>query len=79
MRQLNPFVVKEIVLKFPLTGFPSKVKSMCPQEIFATKRKDKEQGRIIILTSSNMQINQDRLRLIAKISKLELGLSLNSR
>jgi len=52
---------------------------MCPQEIFATKRKDKEQGRIIILTSSNMQINQDRLRLIAKISKLELGLSLNSR
>ena len=52
---------------------------MCLQEIFATKRKDKEQGRIIILTNSNMQINRDKLRLIAKISKLELGLSLNSR
>jgi len=52
---------------------------MCLQEIFATKRKDKEQGRMIILTNSSMQINQDKLRLIAKISKLELELSLNSR
>lgn len=52
---------------------------MCLQEIFATKRKDKEQGRIIILTNSNIQINRDKLRPIARISKLELGLSLNSR